>query len=169
MIKKEQERGYFRKTVLKLIEGESESKKLIKKKEKEKEEEYLKDEKSGKCEDEADGLVDKENREDKEGKEEGASDNSPLRLLNTLTIRHYPNSPTYIDAAIQNTNLNNSQAVVDIEQGEASKSPKELDEGPQRVDTDRVTEYHLDNKKEEERVQEEQEEEKNTPETKTSR
>ena len=78
MIKKEQERGYFRKTVSKLIEGESESKKLIKKKEKEKEEEYLKEEKSGKCEDEADGLVDKEKREDKEGKEEGASDNSPL-------------------------------------------------------------------------------------------
>ena len=56
--------------------------------------------------------------------------------------------------------------MVKTEQGEASESPKESDKGPQRVHTDQVMDYHLDNKKEEERVEEEEEEEKNTPETK---
>ena len=69
MIKEEDGRAYFRKTVSELIEEESEAKNLRKKKEKEKEKEKLNEEKSGKCEDEADGLVDKEKREDKEGKE----------------------------------------------------------------------------------------------------
>ena len=59
--------------------------------------------------------------------------------------------------------------MVKTEQGEASESPKELDVGLQRVDTDQVMEYHLDNRKDEERVEEEEEEEKNTPETKRSR
>ena len=78
MIEEEEERDYFRKTALELIEEESQAKKLRKKKEKEKEEEELNEEVSGKCEDEADGLVDKEKREDNGRKEEGASDNSPL-------------------------------------------------------------------------------------------
>ena len=68
MIKEEEGRGYFWKIVSELIEEESEAKKLRKKKEKEKEEEGLNEEKSEKWEDEADGLVDKEKREDKEGK-----------------------------------------------------------------------------------------------------
>ena len=41
-------------------------------------------------EDEDDGSLDKEKKEDKEGKEEGASNDSPLRLCDPSTIQHYP-------------------------------------------------------------------------------
>ena len=61
------------------------------------------------------------------------------------------------------------QAVVETEQGEASESSKELDMGLHLVGTGQVTEYHLDDKKEEERMEEEKEEEKKIPETKRSR
>ena len=63
---------------MELIEEKIQTKNLRKKKEKEKKEKDLNEEESGKCEDEADGMVDNEKREDKEEKEEGASDNSPL-------------------------------------------------------------------------------------------
>ena len=53
--------------------------------------------------------------------------------------------------------------MVETDQGEASESPKELDEGPHMVDIDQVMEYQLDNRKEERRVEEEGEEEKKTP------
>ena len=106
MIKEEEERGYFRKTVSEQIEEESESRKLMKEMEKEKEEKDANTKKPGKCEDEDEGSPDKEKKEDKGGKEEGASIDSPLRLCDPSTIRHYPDSPTNIDAAIQNTNLN---------------------------------------------------------------
>ena len=75
---------------MELIEEKNQAQKVRRKKEKEKEEEELNEEESGKWEDEADEMVDKEKREDKEGKEEGASDNSPLRLLDQLTNRHHP-------------------------------------------------------------------------------
>ena len=78
---------------------------MRRKKEKEKEEEELKEEESGEGQDEANGMVDKEKREDKEEKEEGASNNLPLRLLDPSTFQHHPDSLTHIDTAIQSTNL----------------------------------------------------------------
>ena len=53
MIKGEEERGYFRKTVSELIEEESEAKKIMKKMQKEKEEKEANAEKPETCEDEA--------------------------------------------------------------------------------------------------------------------
>ena len=53
--------------------------------EKEEEEKDANAEKPETCEDEAEGSPDKEKKEDKWGKEEVASINSPLRLCNPLT------------------------------------------------------------------------------------
>ena len=53
--------------------------------------------------------------------------------------------------------------MVETEQREASESSQELDVGLQLGDTGQVTEYHLDDKKVEERIEEEEEKEKKIP------
>ena len=107
--------------------------------EKEEEEKGANADEPEKCEDEAEGSPDKEKKEDKGGKEEGASIDSPLRLCEPLTFQH-PDSPTNIDAAIQNS----LQVVVKTEQRKTSESSQELDVGLQLGDTGQVTEYHLE-------------------------
>ena len=184
MIKEEEERGNFRQTVSELIEETSGERKLMKEIEKEEEE------KGANAAAEAEVSPDKEKKEDKGRKEEGASIDSPLRLCDPLTFRP-TDSLTNFDASIQKTNLNSlqavvemeqreadessqeldvglqlydtDQAVVEIEQREASESSQELDKGLQLDDTGQVTEYHLEDKKVKERMEEEEEKEKKIP------
>ena len=132
---------------------------------------------------------DKEKKEDKGGKEEAASIDSPLRLSDPSTFRP-PDSPTNIDSPIQKTNLTSLQAVVEIEQRkvikssqkldvglglndtdqamdeaeqrEADQSTQELDEGLELEDTNQVKEDHVDDKRAGERDEDGQEEEKRT-------
>ena len=109
------------------------------------EEKDVNTDKPGKYEEETEVSPDKEKKEDKGGKEEAASIDSPLRLSDPSTFRP-PDSLTDIDASIQKTNLNSLQAVVEIEHREASEPSQELDVGLQLDDTGQVTEYHLDDK-----------------------
>ena len=103
-----------------LIEEESAARKLRKKMKREEEERNINSEKS------------KENKEETEAPQ-------PIDSLTSQPS----DSPTDVDASIQETNLNNSQAVVESQRIKEGESTKAKDGGLQMGDTGQMTEYCL--------------------------
>ena len=159
-IKEEEERGVYRQTVAELIEERSAARKLMKKMKKEKEEINANSEKPEKYEQETEVSTENEDKVD--------SSDPPLQPLDSPTSQP-SDSPTEIDASIQETNLNNSQAVVETQMGEESESTQEKDGGLQMGDTGQVTEYYLKEEEVRRRREEEEEEEKKIPTSKVNK
>ena len=109
----------------------------MKEMEKEEDKEDADSDKPEKCEEEAEVST--------EGGDKGASLDPPLQPLDSPTSRQ-PDPPTDIDASIQKTNLNSSQAVVEMQLIEASESSQEMDEGLRIGDTGQMKEHFLKDK-----------------------